>query len=295
MHRLIKPNISQKKIEMIKKKLTLLILLIPFFSLAQTVEHGALIFDLHKKKDQQPDSTQQQQVQTDTFTGNEQQKQPKERKIKQNTPSGLYTANDYKRDGVFKAWFHAGINGAQIDGDSYAGYDQIGLDAGVGALVRFHRNFSFSMSLDYSMKGAREQLQEDPNAPTRSMYQVQWDYIEVPLMVNVHAKELFMFGIGLQPGVMVRFKEWDQNGDNETYDPPEGQPHLFDLEGVTSLHFIVVKRVTLGVKFSYSLLKLRGPYNTNRLNGEYNNVLTFDVGYLLSTVKRATKKTSKAG
>ena len=270
-----------------KKKLTLLIFLFPALVIAQTVEHGAFILDLHSKKDKAADTTQQQQ-QTDTNTYSE-EPQKKENKPKQVHESGLYTSDDYKRDGLFKAWFHAGINGAQIDGDSYAGYNQIGLDAGVGALLRFHKNFSFSLSLDYSMKGAREQLQEDPNAPTRSMYQVQWDYIEVPLMVNAHAKELFMFGLGLQPGVMIRFKEFDQNGDNETYDPPEGQPHLFDLEAVAALHFIVIKQITFGVKFSYSLLKLRGPYNTNRLNGEYNNVLTFDIGYLLSTVKKTRK------
>jgi len=269
---------------MMKKKLTLLIFLFPAFIMAQDVKNGAITFDLHPKKDKPADTTQQQQTTSDD--DDEQQKPKKQKKVRESSGPMLYTAADYKREGLFKAWFHAGVNGSQIDGDNYAGYNQIGLDAGVAALLRFHKYLAFSMSLDYSMKGARQQLKQDPNAPTLSKYQVQWDYVEVPLMMNVLDKDLIMFGLGLQPGIMIRYKEWDEQGNDRTRDPPGGAPRIFDLEGVAALHFVVVKKVTLGVKFSYSLTKIRGAVYANRLNGEYNNILTFDVGYILSTVKK---------
>jgi len=286
MHRLIKPNIIQKKIEMMKKKLTLLIFLFPLLIMAQEGKNGAIIFDMHPKKDKPADTTQLQQTTSDE--DEEQQNTKKQRKPKGESAlkSGLYTATDYKREGLFKAWFHAGINGSQIDGDNYAGYNQIGLDAGVGLLIRFHKYFAFSTSIDYSMKGARQQLVESSNPQSLSKYQVQWDYIEIPIMMNVVDKDIVMFGLGLQPGLMVRYKQFTEDDQNVTANPPEGQPHVFDLEGVAALHFLIIKKITLGAKFSYSLMKLRGPSNTNRLNGQYNNVLTFDIGYILSTVKK---------
>jgi Outer membrane protein beta-barrel domain len=270
---------------MMKKKLTLLIFLFPAFIMAQEIKNGSIIFDMHPKKNKQEDTTQQQQ-QYSSDDDEEQQKPKKEKKVRQSSGPMLYTAADYKREGLFKAWFHAGINGSQIDGDNYAGYNQIGLDAGVGAMLRFHKYLAFTMSLDYSMKGARQQLRQDPNVPTLSKYQVQWDYVEVPVMLHVIDKELVMFGLGLQPGVMIRYKEWDENGNDRTSNPPGGSPRIFDLQAVAALHFIIVKRVTLGVKFSYSTIKIRGSMAANRFNGEYNNVLTFDVGYILSTVKK---------
>jgi len=268
---------------MMKKKLTLLIFFFPMLIMAQDVKNGGISFDLHGKK-KTVDTTQ---TDDQPAPDNDDQTQQKPQKIRKPKPEpATTTQDDWKKNGLFTALFHAGVNGAQIDGDDYAGYDQVGFDGGVGAMVRFHKYLSFSMSLDYSMKGAREHLVNNPNAPTLSRYQVQWDYIEVPVMLNVLDKNLIMFGIGLQPGVMVRYKEFDENGDNVTSNPPFGTPRLFDLEGVAALHFIAWKKVTFGVKFSYSLTKIRGDLGINRFNGEYNNVLTFEVGYLLSTVKK---------
>lgn len=194
---------------------------------------------------------------------------------------------------MFKALFHAGINGAQIDGDAQSGYNQAGLDAGVGAMIRFHKFLSASLCIDYSMKGARQAFVFDPNVPSLQRYQVQWDYVEVPLMLTFHAKNLITLGFGIQPGIMVRYKEWDQNGDDVTYSPPAGQPRIFDLEVVGALHFIIKNNWMLGMKFSYSTLKIRGAYQNNRLNGQYNNILTLEAFYMMNTVKKNKTKGKK--
>jgi hypothetical protein len=270
---LIKTKHNRNEPETMKKKLTLLIFLFPLVIMAQQVNNGRV----------QSDSTQQQSNQDDEG----QQKPKKQRKA--NTDATADAQGDWKRNGLFKALFHVGLNACQIDGDNYNGYDQFGLNAGVGALVRFHKYLSVSMSIDYSMEGARQQLKNDPNNTTPEKYQVQWDYIQVPLMLNVHDKNIVMFGVGLQPAVMVRYQEWDSYGaniTNATPPPPGGTPHVFDLDGVAALHFLVLKKIMLGAKFSYSLIPVRGSEPTNKLKGEYNNVLTFEVGYLLDTVKK---------
>src|SRR5579863_1953215 len=126
-----------------RKKLTLLIFLFPFVLMAQTeIKNGALIFDFGKKKKQQ-DTVQQQQPQQNPYSDDDEDNpnpKPKKEK-KQPTPKNATQneqAADFRKDGIFKALFHAGVNGSQIDGDNQNGYNQIGLDAGVGTLIRFH-------------------------------------------------------------------------------------------------------------------------------------------------------------
>lgn len=201
---------------------------------------------------------------------------------------------DFKKDGIFKAIFHLGLNAAQIDGDDFAGYNQFGLNAGAGVLVRFHKYFSASVGFDYSMEGARQELKPSKNPSDAQLYQVQWDYVQVPMLINVHDKNIIMFGIGPQLGFMVRYKEWNQQGDDITnnipaglYGPGNGQPRRVDLDAVADLHFLIKKKIGIGLKFQYSMLKIRSSDDPNNgFHGEYNNVLTFNVMYILDTVKK---------
>ena len=110
--------------------------------------------------------------------------------------------------------FIAGLNACQIDGDNEWGYKYFGAEAGIGALARFHDVVSVSMEMDYSMKGARARLPSTADVSER--YNVQWDYISVPVALNAHVKDLVMFSAGLAPGVMVRYKEFNYDGINVT-------------------------------------------------------------------------------
>jgi hypothetical protein len=276
---------------MMKKKLTLLIFLFPFCIMAQTgYNHGVFTIDFGKKKQQEdtvkkqnPQDQQQSQSDEDEDNPNPKPKKEKKQPVAKNTAVKEQTP-DYRKDGLFKALFHIGINGAQIDGDNQSGYNQIGLDAGVGTLIRFHKFMSVSMCIDYSMKGARQKFVFDPNVPSLQKYQVQWDYMEVPVMLNFHAKNLLIFGLGLQPGVMVRYKEWDQDGDDVTN--IAAQPNRFELEGIGALHFVIKEHFLLGIKFSYSITKARGNFMPSIRSGQYNNVLTFEFAYLMNPIKK---------
>ncbi|HWB63062.1 MAG TPA: outer membrane beta-barrel protein [Chitinophagales bacterium] len=187
---------------------------------------------------------------------------------------------DYKRAGIFKGLFHAGFNACQIDGDPDYFPKYLGAEFGLGALARFHRLLSVSAELNYSMKGARARLIPNPNADER--YQVQWDYVEVPVGLNIHYKNWLMFSVGISTGYMVRYKELDDFGRDVTNHPVLGQPRRVDLCGFGGVHFIIKNHYALGFKFNYSMLKIREPYSGTKVNGEYNNYLTFRFMYILS-------------
>lgn len=52
----------------------------------------------------------------------------------------------------------AGINGCQIHGDSYAGFNQIGFVAGFFVCTDPSKPFYFQMELQYSGKGSKKFL-----------------------------------------------------------------------------------------------------------------------------------------
>lgn len=276
-----------------KKKLTLWILLLPFVAFAQSgvSKNGTITIDFgKKKKQQQEDTTQQQQQYPDDAEEEEAAPKPKKQKTQTLAKKQEEENPDFRKDGLFKGLFTAGINGCQVDGDNFAGYKKPGLEAGVGVMLRFHKNFSASMELGYTMKGAREALIPRPDPVTPMLYRSQFDYIQVPLGVSVHDKKIVMFTLGVAPSVLVRFKERDSNGDDITDQNPylsgSNGPKRFDLPAFAALHFIIKKHFALGLKFSYSTFKSRGAYNLSRVNGQYHNVFTLRFMYILDAVKK---------
>ncbi len=272
------------------KRLFLLMVLLPAIVLAQpsvTKKNGTYTIDFSKKKKAQDTSAVQSSTDEDVDEdGNA--VRVKGKKYKTQTlrkPAKRPTYHyDYRKEGLFKAMFIAGLNACQIDGDNEWGYKYFGAEAGIGALARFHDVVSVSMEMDYSMKGARARLPSTADVSER--YNVQWDYISVPVALNAHVKDLVMFSAGLAPGVMVRYKEFNYDGINVTSAPPYGLPKKFDLDIFTGIHFIIKKHYALGFKYSYSLIPIRNALINTRANGQYNNVLTFRFVYILGQLKK---------
>ena len=276
-----------RHIQTMKKCLLILLLVSPVWLMSQEVKNGGISFDFGKKKKQATDSTVQQS--TDESEDTVIAKPRKEKKVKDTTQSGYhrYEGYDYKKDGIFYGLFHAGINFDQIDGDNEYGYKYIGAEGGVGALARFDKIFSVSLELNYSMKGAKARLAASQT--NLEKYTVQWDYVEAPVAVNAHYKELLVFTIGFDPGYQVRYKELDYDGINITTNYSAnvlGPPRKFDLCGFGGMQVIIAKHYSIGGTFSYSMIKIRGALPGDRVNGEYNNYLTLDFKYILGKVKK---------
>ncbi|MDB5282360.1 MAG: hypothetical protein JWO06_1435 [Bacteroidota bacterium] len=293
------------KFKIMKKKLTLLIFLFPLLLMAQTTikKDGTITFDFGKKnKQQQQDSTPPPPPSLQPDDEDEDQpKSKKERKQARVNGGEQEEIPDFKKDGIFKAILHAGINGAQIDGDGYAGYNHIGADVGIGAMIRFHKYFSATMEINYSMKGAKQKLvQQDQRVIDSTgnsslfQYRANLDYIEVPISLNVQDKKYVMFSLGLSMAALVRYKERTEAGQDDTNNPPNGQPKSFDFCAFGALNFIIHKNYMLGIKFSYSLISLRGVQypGLSRASGEFNNVLNFHFAYIIdkSTFKKKANR-----
>lgn len=289
------------------KKQTLWIFLLPAMVMAQ--EAPVFRFDLDKKKDKEPAKQEQQQEETppaSNYSSDEEEeevpvKKEKKKKVKSSTNTSGYYANNTKKDeeeekpdfrnGLFKGLFIAGLNAAQVDGDDGAGYNYLGAHVGVGAMVKFHKHMSVSMEILYNMKGAQRRLFS--NAAADSTFRIVHDYMEVPVLFNVHDKKLIMASAGLAFGYMVRNKlmiNGTDYTDAQQTDPIPSQfkidPKRFDLTAVVGLHFIIKEQFALGARFTYSLLGIRPALPASRVRNQYNNVLTFRFMYILSAKKK---------
>ena len=270
------------------KNVFLLLLLFPLILMAQpsvTKKNGTYTIDLSKKKKQQDTTATQTPEYEEDEDGTAVKSKNKIKKPKTATvhkPSTRKPYNyDFKSEGVFKGLFSAGLNACQIDGDNEWGYKYFGAEVGVGALVRFHNFLSASLELDYTMKGARARLTSIDNP---NFYQVQYDYISMPVALNFHAKDIVILSLGLAPGVMTRFKQFNQEGIVVTNDVP--QPKKVDLDIFTGIHFVIKEHYALGFKYSYSLIKLRNNVSGDPIHGQYNNVLTLRFMYILGPIKK---------
>ncbi len=288
---------------MLKRKLVMLLFLFPAAMMAQEIKNGAIIFDMHPKKNKPDTTTVQPETKYPSDEEEEQEQIAKRGKVvkppkEQNTTPSSVKA-DWAKYGLFQALFHAGFNGCQVDGDGYSGYKYIGAQFGVGALVKVHRFLSVSVEFNYSMKGAKQDFRTDSLsiATSTQQYKVQFDYLEVPLALNIDAvtpknKQVMMLTLGLAPALLTRFKEINEDGQDVTNNPPEGQPHRFDLSAFGGIYFVIHRNYALGGRFSYSITRIRGA-NINgltRLLGEYNNDLSFDFMYIMDTAKKSQKR-----
>lgn len=273
------------------KKLTLLIFLLPVVLFAQTeIKDGSIIIDFGKGKTKN-DTIKPKRVQDDEYYSEPKTKAKKQPLIVE----GQEEKPDFQRDGLFRALFIAGLNLSQIDGDEQAGYNYPGAHIGVGTLVKFHKNVSVSMELLYTMKGAyrRRNVNEFPQYLMRQ----QWDYVSVPLMLNIHDKKLVMLSAGLTLNYMVRnklrYEVFDPTGAvSDSLSAPgyyalSREPRKFDLGGTVAFQFLIKQVLGIGARFEYSLIGLKSSVNPiKNIRYMHNNSITLRVMYILNPIKK---------
>lgn len=261
-----------------KKKLTLWIVLLPLLLNAQQTEFkdGALVIDFGKKKQTEQDSTapKESTKKTKKAVEEEQEEDP-----------------NFQRDGLFKGIFGLGLNLSQIDGDDQAGYAQPGAQASVGVMVKFHKNLSVSTEIQYSMKGAFKR--RDVNQFPSETFRISWDYIQVPLLFNIHDKKLVMASFGLGFSYLARNNIRHQKDSlGFLIDIPGGglesiEPRRFDLTGIAGFQFLIKKVFGIGARFEYSFLRLAPAYGLNtKVRNMFNNTVTIRATYILNPVKK---------
>jgi hypothetical protein len=186
----------------------------------------------------------------------------------------LFAFSQYFKGGVV-----AGLSASQVDGDTYFGFNKLGLLGGGWVRWMFTDDVSGQLELRYIMKGAY--AVDNVNKPYY-LYKLVLHYVDVPVIINYHYRERVLFQLGLSPEFLVLNREYDANGVTPEDAPPF---HLLNLSAIGGISYVFLERFAANVRYNYSVLPIRAhasgqTYLLNR--GQYNNVLTFSIYYQIS-------------
>ena len=152
----------------------------------------------------------------------------------------------------FQGGVLAGLNGSQVDGDNYSGYNKAGIVAGAYVLTNLSRTVFSGMEIKFAQKGSRN----NPNPKTGDLlYIMRLNYIDLPVYLGVHTSEKTSILGGVSAGYLMSGNEYDIDGKF----PPENQ-HAFnniDIQGFIGFRFQMTDRLSVDLRGAYSLMPIR--------------------------------------
>ncbi len=181
----------------------------------------------------------------------------------------------------FRAGPLLGLPFSQVDGDSFEGYNKVGLN--IGAFVSRHITEQWDIQLDiaYMQKGSREA--PDPEKGKYDDYKIALSYIQFPLVGRYRYKQ-FSGEAGISVGVLLNSEEEIDGvpiGDIPSHEIVPFQ----DTEWATvfGLNYHINDRFWINMRWLYSINRIRIPYDgdisiynprphwISRKPGQYNN------------------------
>lgn len=105
----------------------------------------------------------------------------------------------------FEGGVQAGLAGCQVNGDTYSGYNKPGLYVGVFAGLPLGQRFGMRLSLNYSQKGSRHNL--DPKKQDDHTYVMRLSYIEMPLIARLTMSRRIAIEAGCSAGFLMKSRE----------------------------------------------------------------------------------------
>lgn len=184
----------------------------------------------------------------------------------------------------FNGGLIAGATFCQIDGDSLAGYHQLGLTTGVYANLPLSEHLSGQLELKYSLFGAHTSTYEiTERVPVLRPYSIRLHYAEVPLMLRYDLGQIRISDrpldfIILELGVSLDFRFRATEDADTDFQVTTYRWNFFSATGNVGVHFAFNKHWGMGARWMYSIVPCRFRGNPRWfLDHYYNKVwqLTF--------------------
>lgn len=178
-----------------------------------------------------------------------------------------------------------GLNATQVDGDTYAGYHRVGLNAGGIVYWRFVNQVALSLEILYSQKGSRAVKEStSPYAGSYfSKYSIKLNYAEVPLMFHYFFSSKYQIGFGGSFNGLISSKESLIQINPVHIDESLFPFNKFHVDLMGSISMAVWKGLVLDVRFQYGITPLRDyqnvPFGYGSSN-QFDNMFTFRIQYL---------------
>ena len=169
----------------------------------------------------------------------------------------------------------AGVNASQVDGDTYSGFNKVGLTAGafLNRLIDF--NIYWQAELKYGMRG----VYEGPDENSPDLYRSTYHVMELALSVHYLYQNRVMVELGTSPELLIAARFRDENGimDPSTY--PDNR--RIGLSVFAGLGYCINEKLMAGLRYTNSAIPFRDPeeWNNPQYRGYFHNVITLTLAY----------------
>ena len=153
----------------------------------------------------------------------------------------------------FNAGVLAGINGSQISGDNYSGFNKAGILLGIYTDIDVSEKVNLQFEINYSEKGSRRN--PDTENEDTDFFLLRLNYIEIPVMARWNLNK-FKFEIGTYYSRLVHEYLEDENG---TFSIPEqlNQFKSYDFGGLVGVNFNFTEHLIMNWRYNNSFIPVR--------------------------------------
>ncbi len=180
--------------------------------------------------------------------------------------------------------FFGGITASQVDGDSYSGFNKLGLTAGFFVNNHIEYNIYWQAEIKYVSRG----VYKGPADSDPTLYRSGYHYVEIPLSVHYLYDEKILVELGTSPEVLVATVYWDESGIMDPDSYPENR--RFGLSVFAGVGYWFNARMMVGLRYTNSAIPFRDPeeWNNAQYRGYFHNVISLSLAYRIGQRQSGT-------
>jgi len=180
----------------------------------------------------------------------------------------------------FEGGLVGGLSASQVDGDFTKGFHKPGVIAGAFVQTDLSRSFFAGMEIKYVQKGSRRN--PNPKTGDQEKYIMRLGYMDIPAYLGYKSNDVVSFIAGASVGYLVHSGEYNNYGKFPAAD--EKPFNEFDMQVLIGTRFNLNKKLTLDLRFAYSILPIRelaGDISWYWWDDQYNNIISTTLCYRL--------------
>lgn len=192
----------------------------------------------------------------------------------------LYVVGDIQAqeatDRQFNPYLSAGLTSSQISGDQLRGFDQLGVNLGLGIELELNSQWRPRMEIQFDQRGSRKNAR--PDEGDLESYLLRLNYVQVPLSIG-YLNGKTGFELGIAPAYLLSLNEENEFGSVEGLGR---EFKSYDLSGLAGIRYRFHESWELSTRFAQSFIPVRdhGGGATFRLNqGQYNSSVQFSLRF----------------
>ncbi len=196
----------------------------------------------------------------------------------------------FNEERTFYGGLVLGGNLAQIDGDGFAGYRKIGLNAGAIVYWKFGEKVGSTLEILYSQKGSRgvSGVNSPYSGSSFAKYAINLNYIELPVLLQYFMSERYHVGIGASYNALINTEEYFKMPEKVTFPETTFPFNKYSVDLVLSGNMMIWQGLMINARYQYSLTPVRQAWNVPPgFNGvslgsghQINNMLAIRLIYL---------------